>query len=512
MKSQRYSIGLPHSQQSGALLVEALKIVPFGVVILDGDLRYVYANAVAARLNGFPEEDHLGRLASDVVPGIMAITGPVYQQVFATGMPVEGMEIEGETPSHPGELRWWATSYYPIKGEDDKGVVAVVGIFNDVTQARSARESREATEERFASFMTNLPGGAWVKDMDGRYVFSNSAAHRMFGLSLGEMEGKTDSELFEPALVQRFAESDKAALSAGRAVAGTGQIKSNGVDHYTMFSKFPISDAAGKRYIGGISVDITDRIRMEHALEENSQRLERITRDLEAANNAKDDFLGMVSHELRTPITTIMGNASVLLRRNKELGANERLASLSDLSAEAIRLNQIVENLLVLARLDRQELEIEPFRMSRSVRRVLREVRKVAPQSSIKFECASDEPIALGVEAYIDQVIRNYLSNTRKYASENGRVLVRLTHNEDEVQVRVLDRGVGLAEDDLEYLFQPFFRSTLVSEKTSGIGIGLTVCSRLIEAQKGRVWAKPREGGGAEFGFALPALGATESD
>jgi two-component system sensor histidine kinase KdpD len=215
----------------------------------------------------------------------------------------------------------------------------------------------------------------------------------------------------------------------------------------------------------------------------------------------------MVSHELRTPITTILGNASVLVRRQNTLSPGERFESLSDLFVDAKRLNQIVENLLVLARLESgKEVEAEPALVSRAIRRVLHEARKSNPGREYRFQGVKEEPIASGVEPYIEQVMRNYLSNAAKFSESGTRIDVTLKPCGDEVCVRVLDRGVGLAQDDIDHVFEPFYRSEKTAETTSGVGIGLTVCKRLIEAQGGRVWASARPGGGMEFGFSVPVV------
>ncbi|HLQ48668.1 MAG TPA: ATP-binding protein, partial [Candidatus Dormibacteraeota bacterium] len=88
-------------------------------------------------------------------------------------------------------------------------------------------------------------------------------------------------------------------------------------------------------------------------------------------------------------------------------------------------------------------------------------------------------------------------------------VLVQCEDNE--ARVIVLDRGIGLGDTDPERLFVAFFRTDEAKRYTSGIGVGLAVCRRMLEVQGGRIWARPRDGGGAEFGFALPLADPTEA-
>jgi two-component system sensor histidine kinase KdpD len=103
-------------------------------------------------------------------------------------------------------------------------------------------------------------------------------------------------------------------------------------------------------------------------------------------------------------------------------------------------------------------------------------------------------------------VLLNYMNNAMRYSPPGEPVDISVQLAGDDVQVRVLDRGVGLADEDIEALFEPFYRSDRIPAEARGIGIGLSVSKRLIDAVGGSVWARYREGGGAEFGFALRAV------
>jgi signal transduction histidine kinase len=112
-------------------------------------------------------------------------------------------------------------------------------------------------------------------------------------------------------------------------------------------------------------------------------------------------------------------------------------------------------------------------------------------------------PTVIADETYVEQVIRNLLSNAAKYAGATAHVETIVEATGDEVLVRVLDDGPGFPAEDGARLFDLFFRSPSTASKASGAGIGLFVCARLVKAMDGRIWAVPRDGGGAEFGFAL---------
>jgi K+-sensing histidine kinase KdpD len=260
----------------------------------------------------------------------------------------------------------------------------------------------------------------------------------------------------------------------------------------------PIRDDSGaiERWVA-VNFDIHDRKQLE-------DERERVAEELRTANASKDEFLGLVSHELKTPITTILGNAQILRTRGARLNEDARNMALQDIETESQRLHGIIENLLVLARLDRgQELAIEPV----FVRRVLREtIDEFAARTGrdVRLEVPNEYAFVMADLVYIRQVIENLLSNADKYSPPHEPVFVRANRADDELHVCVIDRGDGFPPEEAEKLFQPFYRSERTSRDVSGAGIGLAVCHRIIDALGGRMWAASDAEGGTEVGFALP--------
>jgi len=254
-------------------------------------------------------------------------------------------------------------------------------------------------------------------------------------------------------------------------------------------------------------------------------------------------FIGVVSHELRTPITSIYAGAKLLRRllpggrdgvdgrstaaagapeagrARAAAGADTRdqhLEIVSDVEAEADRLYRLTEDLLVLTRLERNDLEIgrEPVLVSRLLERVVQSERAQWPLVDFEVRIEPALPTAVGEDNYVEQVLRNLLSNAAKYSPRGTTIEVEAARGEDGgTVVRVLDRGPGVAAGDRERLFSLFYRDPATASQASGAGIGLFVCEQLVRAMGGRLWAERREGGGSEFGFALlPYLDVDEED
>ncbi|HYM14557.1 MAG TPA: GAF domain-containing protein [Dehalococcoidia bacterium] len=245
--------------------------------------------------------------------------------------------------------------------------------------------------------------------------------------------------------------------------------------------------------------------RARSALSAANKELQNVAADLRIANAAKDEFLGLVSHELKTPLTTIRGNAAVLSRNGSTLDPGSRDAALSDIVHDAERLHRIIENLLALARAEQGQMpEAEPLLVVRVVERVAERHRQAHPEREIRIVQRGDPRLVTFSEACLEQVIENLISNAEKYSPATEPITIEFVRERSEVRLRILDRGVGINGADAARLFDPFFRADAARERAAGLGIGLAVCKRLVEAQGGRIWGRNRAGGGAEFGIMLP--------
>jgi signal transduction histidine kinase len=225
------------------------------------------------------------------------------------------------------------------------------------------------------------------------------------------------------------------------------------------------------------------------------------------AQALRDAFIGVISHELRTPITTIYGLSKMLRQRHDTLSAEVRTRAIEDVEAEADRLHRLVEDLLVLSRAEGGRVEIadEPLNLPRLLGRVVDIEAGRQPDRRFELEIDGELPLVGGEETYVEQVVRNLLTNAAKYSAAPAPVRIHAEHADDEAIIRVLDEGIGLGDTDTSRVFDLFYRSPNATRVAPGAGIGLFVCRQLVEAMGGRIWAQPHEGGGTEVGFALPA-------
>jgi len=233
---------------------------------------------------------------------------------------------------------------------------------------------------------------------------------------------------------------------------------------------------------------------------ENARLFEQLTQ----ANAIKDEFLGLLSHELRTPLTTIIGLSSLLARDIENMSPEDRREAVEQLQVDSARLQTLIENLLILARLDRETVEKEPILLHHLVPAAVAAFQRLNPERKVDYRAAPGLPPIFGQPAWLTQVVDNLLSNANKYSPPGKPIEIEVDQKDDAISVRVLDRGEGIPEDQAENIFQPFFRGARASRTASGVGLGLAVCKRLLELQGGSIACYPREGGGAVFEFTMP--------
>lgn len=357
-------------------------------------------------------------------------------------------------------------------------------------------------------FLDALGVALYTTDRHGGLTYFNDAAATLWGRrpELGEPWCGSWRLFWPDGRPMAHGECQMAiALKERRAVRGSVAMAERLDGSRVWFEAYPspLFDAEG-RLAGGVSllVDITERRQAEEALKVTTQALA-------VSSAARDDFLGLVSHELRTPVTTIYGNARLLLARVDGLAVQER-EMIKDVAIDSARLLDIVENLLQLSRLQADARpELEPELLDHVLRREAVSFRRRHPSRQITVDAPDGNVVVEADRAYLTMVIENLLSNADKYGGDKP-IQIKVEERDGEAAVTVSDRGVGIVGISEDDLFAPFFRAGIAKASASGLGLGLAVCRQLIEAMGGRMWARARHGGGSEFGFSL-ALSADTS-
>jgi PAS domain S-box-containing protein len=244
------------------------------------------------------------------------------------------------------------------------------------------------------------------------------------------------------------------------------------------------SDRKAVRQIG-INHDITDR---------------------KKAEEIKDEFIGMVSHELKTPLTVVTGALNTAMTAGVSPEAAREL--LLDAAWGAESMADIVDNLLELSRWQSNRLVLKqtPVDIGRIVMKMVDQSSQKSTAHRVVADVSASLPFVKADNTRIERILDNLIDNAIKYSPNGSDVVVSASEKDGHVQVSVSDQGIGISEADRDRLFQPFSRLDMdaPSSAIKGVGLGLVVCRRLVEAHGGRIWVESEPGKGSTFRFALP--------
>lgn len=231
--------------------------------------------------------------------------------------------------------------------------------------------------------------------------------------------------------------------------------------------------------------------------------------EAEEAVRVRDQFMSIASHELKTPLTSIQGNAQLLLRRlQRELSNDEssqhRLQVISD---QTIRMQRLIDDLLDLTRIETGRLTLVPalIDLVALTERVVAQVRPTLERHTL-LATVPTAPLLIHADAMrIEQVFENLIGNAVKYSPQGGVVQVSVERKDTRVQVQVSDSGIGIPRSDLPRLFQRFFRAANAeAEPIRGLGIGLFVVHEIVQQHRGTLEVESEEGRGSSFTISLP--------
>lgn len=447
--------------------------------------------------------------------------------------------------ANSGEVRWLSEAGRFI--EAASGVaVRMVGVSSDVTERRLAEvrahrlaearsvlaetvDYREALEALGKILIADY--GDWVSifavtnpgderpGVDRLVCLFNPAVPELERLATAPLSIDWRASLGLPQVI-RSGQPELVSQATAESFAAAADESLRALSQSVIQSRMLVPLKIGGAIVGAIALASTERGRYAKSdllfLEEFAQQAAsvmekaRLFSDLRAANAAKDEFLSLVSHELRTPITTILGNATVLTERGEQVSEADVDTAIRDIRDEAARLNDIIENLLSLARLDRgAAVETEPLFVRRIVSRVLESNRGEHLERTYILSFPTNPVFVEGNAVYLEQVMRNLIANAHRYSNITEPIEIAAESDGKVLRVSILDRGIGIDPAEAEALFEPFYRSPRTAS-VKGVGVGLALCRRLVEFQGGQLTAAPRPGGGAAFTVSLPVADATD--
>jgi PAS domain S-box-containing protein len=397
---------------------------------------------------------------------------------------------------------------------------AIVGaskIARDITDRKQAEEALETQTLMLQSVLDSMGEGLIAADQDGRFLIWNDSANKLMGRKASDLPTEQWTPHYKVFLPDEITPYPPDRLPLVRALHGESVQVELMVEHPDRANRVclevtarPLKDNQGNLR-GGVAVlrDITERKTAEREIQALNQTLEtRVierTAELKVANKELEAFTYSVSHDLRAPIRHISGFAKILVERFRSSLPAEANEHLQLIVQAAHRMGQMVDEMLKLARLGRQALEVKTTGLSSLAADV---VTLLAPEiEGRQVEWKIDElPFVECDPILMRQVFQNLISNALKYSRPRAAAVIEIgqTEKEGEKVIFVKDNGVGFDMKYSDKLFGVFQRLHL-AEEFEGNGIGLATVERIIKKHGGRVWVEAELDRGATFFFTLGA-------
>lgn len=240
-----------------------------------------------------------------------------------------------------------------------------------------------------------------------------------------------------------------------------------------------------------------------------NEMLSRVAESFQARSESEDKlrrFVADASHELRTPLTAIRGFAE-LHRHGAVKGEAETNELIRRIEGESIRMSTLVEDLLLLARLDQsREMAMEPVDIKTLVTESVASARAAGPNHPIQIQLPEDDVFVLGDSMRIHQVISNLLANARIHTPPGTEIFVSVASESDGISISIADKGPGLSKADQERIFERFYRAdpSRVRNGGEGTGLGLSIADAVMRAHHGSIFVDSELGAGATFKLFFP--------
>ncbi len=377
----------------------------------------------------------------------------------------------------------------------------------EIAERKRVEAELRASEERFEAFMQNTPAVTFMKDEEGRYVWVNERFRQSFGEATTEWIGHTDAEIW-PEIAPALRAVDVEVLQSGQTREVLESTPHKGHDRQWLAFKFPVRAGDQSVLLGGVALDVTDRLQSESALQQSNEQLHRSNRELQ-------EFAAVASHDLQEPLRKIQAFGDRLLQNHSEQLDETGRDHLRRMHAAAARMQALISDLLDFSRITTKAAPFIEVDLTQIAHEVLADLDDLVRRSEGRVEIG-DLPILQADALQMRQLLQNLIGNALKFRRPDVPPLVRLycakqSAEEDSEKCRfvVEDNGIGMEEKYLDRIFDPFQRLH-GRQVYEGTGIGLAICRKIVERHQGTVRVESEMDAGSRFIITLPCAQAQD--
>jgi PAS domain S-box-containing protein len=354
------------------------------------------------------------------------------------------------------------------------------------SELNAALHVAQEARDRIDVILESVADGLMVTDTDNKIVLINRAAEELLGIRLEEVIDKPINMVIEEKTLR-----EKIMYTFGKMITGYQfdfEVKHDrsGRNRIIQAQTSVIQDRGGKET--GIVTSMHD-----------------VTHDREV-DRMKTEFVSTSAHELRTPLTSIRGFSEILLTRD-DLSTEEKKRFLSHINNQAVSLSVIINDLLNISRIESGQgfnLNKAKFNVHDMINNIIPYFQEMNAKHKIEA-VLPEEPVELFADSEkLEQAIENLLGNAIKYSPDGGVIRIVGEIFEDRFQILVEDEGIGMLPEQVEKVFEKFYRADASDSGPEGTGLGMTIVKYIVEAHGGKVWLESEYGKGTSVYITIP--------
>ncbi len=531
-ESQPLKSPLPGSTALSTVVDAILNNAPFGVFSYDKEGWLNYANPTFWQIFGYSDAEQTKINWFTLDTAIKQGVTEKLSRVFETG---EQSFFDIEYVSSKEKHSFIKLFLLPIKGSDGKPET-VVALVEDNTREKKIAADLERTRDLMKNLLDNVPDNIYFKDTQSRFILTSKAHAKVLGIHLpDDAIGKTDFDFYEEKHAHNAYNDEQRIIATGKALVDKTEkiISDNGSVRFVSSTKAPMYDSNGK-IIGlvGISRNITDRVLVDEELvrvnesltqskiqlEEKTKKIEKVNAELEASqkelqeiNASKDKFFSIIAHDLKSPFHGLLGLSSIMVEDADVLTCEESKHYLVTMNQTLRDTYNLIENLLSWSRLQtsRWQMLKENLNLWKEAHNLITMFEPVAIKKRITIINEVENGLFVTADSNMfHSMIQNLISNAVKFTPAEGTIRVSAKRENDVMQIKVSDTGLGMSPAEQELIFRiDKNHSTLGTAGEKGTGLGVLLVKEMMEKHDGKISVNSIKGKGTEFTLAFPVIG-----
>jgi signal transduction histidine kinase/DNA-binding response OmpR family regulator len=424
---------------------------------------------------------------------------------------IEGIKATASFPlryqgQYLGKIIVYYSEQHAFASDEVKLAKTIITYVATAITRKQGEQALHESKEQLQAVLNAVPGTiSWVS-ADQHYLGVNQRLADLYNLSfnafVGEKVGFISPKNDFAEFVNAFFNSDETSTAQEFIVSSENQTQA----FLAIAQKYNRGQTAVF-----VQIDISDQKRAEAELQTTNERLATANAELAHATRLKDEFLANMSHELRTPLNAILGMSEGLLGEVYGTFNDRQKRAIATIERSGKHLLELINDILDLAKIEsgKLELQISTVFIKNLFDSSLSFVRQLADQKKIQIITKVPDEIKTirADERNIRQALINLLSNAVKFTAEGGEITLKIQScpADQQIQITVIDTGIGIAQKDLKQLFQPFVQvDSRLNRQYSGTGLGLALVRRIMEMHNGSVTVESEVGRGSQFTLVLP--------